>query len=57
MLLKKTTRSLTFISDKDGKDYVCYSRDVKERKFLEDLSKEEKELCDDTSQLVCTEKW
>ena len=57
MILQKITKSLTWISDKEGKEYVCYSRNDKESKFFEDLSEKEKELCDDTDQLVCTEKW
>ena len=57
MEMKFKTKSLTWIKGKDGKEYVCFSRDVKESKFFEDLSKEEKELCDDTGKLVFAEKW
>ena len=50
-------RLLALIKDKIGKEYVCYSRDVKKSKFFEDLSKKQKELFDDTNQLVFTETW
>jgi len=53
----KKIKSLTWIRDKEGREYVCYSRDVKKSKFFEDLSRKEKELCDDTSKLDCTELW
>jgi hypothetical protein len=49
--------SLTWINDKDGKEYVCYSDDVKENASFEELSEESKNNCDNVNQLVGTERW
>jgi len=49
--------SLTWINDKDGKEYVCYSDDVKESTSFEELSEESKKHCDNINQLVGTERW
>ena len=49
--------SLTWINDKDGKEYVCYLEDVKEFKKGEGLGEELKRRCTNVSGIVGTERW
>ncbi len=49
--------SMVWIRDKDGKEYACYVRDVKDIKSKEELTDEEKAKCMDVSQLIGTERW
>lgn len=49
--------SMVWIRDKDGKEYACYAKDLKNLKKKEDLTEEEKEKCMDVSQLIGTERW
>lgn len=47
---------MTWVNDKDGKEYVC-SLDNSEKKTFEELSEEEKRRCADVNQIVGTERW
>ena len=49
--------SMVWIRDKDGKEYACYARDLKNIKKKDELTDEEKAHCMDVSQLVGTERW
>ena len=49
--------SLSWINDKNGKEYVCYSDDVKDNSNFEDLNEEQRKDCADVNQLVGTERW
>ncbi|ADW18294.1 hypothetical protein Despr_2149 [Desulfobulbus propionicus DSM 2032] len=49
--------SMVWIRDKDGKEYACYLKDIKNIKRKEDLSEDEKAKCLDVSQIVGTERW
>ncbi len=46
--------SMVWISDKDGKQYACYLKDVKNK---DELTDEEKAKCMDVNCLVGTERW
>ena len=46
--------SMVWVTDKDGKQYACYVKDVKN---LKDITEEEKAKCMDVNQLVGTERW
>lgn len=54
--MKGGFESLTWVNDKDGKEYVC-SLDNSEKKTFEELSEEEKRRCADVNQIVGTERW
>ena len=49
--------SMVWVSDKDGKEYACYVKDIKSIKKKEDLSEDEKAKCMDVSQMIGTERW
>ncbi len=49
--------SLRWINDREGKEYVCYSDDVNDKKTYDELSAEEKVNCEDVNQLIGTERW
>lgn len=53
--MKTGYRSLSWIHDKEGHEYVC-TLDDDNRKY-EDLTEEEKKKCADVSQIVGTERW
>lgn len=48
---------MVWIRDKDGKEYACYLKDIKNIKTKEQLTEEEKAQCIDVSQIVGTERW
>lgn len=51
-------RSLVWLNDKDGKEYVCNIDDIKgSRKDGELINEEEKSRCMDVSNIVGTERW
>lgn len=55
--MKGGIESLSWINDKNGKEYVCYTDDVKDHKTFEELTEAEKKQCSDVNQLVGTERW
>ena len=54
--MKGGIESLTWIRDKNGKEYVCSLEDSDKNSY-EDLSEEEKRRCTDVNQIVGTERW
>jgi hypothetical protein len=54
--MKGGTASLTWIRDKNGREYVC-SLEEKKIIFYEELSEKEKRRCTDVNQIVGTERW
>ncbi len=54
--MKGGIESLTWIRDKNGKEYVC-SLEETSKNLYEDLSEEEKRRCTDVNQIVGTERW
>lgn len=55
--MKSGYESLTWISDKDGKEYVCKIDDAGNKKLFDQLNDDEKKLCSDVYQIVGTERW
>lgn len=55
--MKSGIASLTWISDKNGKQYVCSLKKGSEKKSFEELSEDEKRKCADVNQIVGTERW
>lgn len=49
--------SMVWVRDKDGKEYACYLKDIKNIKSKDQLTEEEKAKCMDVSQIVGTERW
>jgi hypothetical protein len=54
--MKSGYESLTWLNDKNGKEYVCSYIDDNNRPF-EELSEEEKRNCADVNAIVGTERW
>jgi hypothetical protein len=54
--MKGGIESLTWIRDKNGKEYVC-SLKSSNKGHYEDLSEEEKRKCTDINKLFGTERW
>jgi hypothetical protein len=54
--MKGGIESLTWIRDKNGKEYVC-SLIKNSKKRYEDLSEKDKRRCTDVNQIVGTERW
>lgn len=53
--MKSGLRSLVWLSDENGKEYVC-SLDNSDKKTYEELTEEEKRRCADVNQIVGTER-
>ena len=54
--MKGGIESLTWLNDKDGREYVC-SLENNDKKTFDELTEEEKRKCADVSQMVGTERW
>ena len=55
--MKHGYESLTWVRDKDGKQYVCSIDQSAGKKHLDQLTEEEKKRCADVSEIVGTERW
>lgn len=55
--MKGGYESLTWLNDKDGKEYVCQLDNSHEHKSYDQLSSEEKKHCSDVNLIVGTERW
>lgn len=55
--MKSGYESLTWLNDKDGREYVCSLDTLGGKKSFEDLTDEEKRRCSDVNQIVGTERW
>ncbi len=55
--MKSGYESLAWLSDKEGKEYVCSFDSSKEATSYEQLSDEEKTTCSNVNQIVGTERW
>lgn len=51
-LISKEYNKMRFIRDKNGKEFVCYTKDVENLRDGEALSEEQKKKCLDASQLL-----
>lgn len=55
--MKAGYASLTWVNDKDGREYVCYENKSDEKKSFEQLSEKEQKACENVNQLIGTERW
>ncbi len=55
--MKHGYESLTWVNDKDGKEYVCSIDQFAGKKTFEQLTEEEKGRCDNVNVIVGTERW
>jgi hypothetical protein len=55
-IISKEYKSMVFVHDNSGKEYVCYADDLKNNKRGEVLSDNERQKCMDTS-LVLGDSW
>jgi hypothetical protein len=55
--MKGGYESLTWINDKDGKEYVCAIDTTAGKRSYDQLSDAEKKHCEDVNQIVGTERW
>ena len=55
-LMKSGFESLTWLNDKNGKEYVCHFIED-DHKSYEELNEEEKRKCADVNTIVGTERW
>lgn len=51
-IISEEYQSMVWIKDKNGKEYACYAKDLKNLKRGEDLTEEEREKCTDLSEIV-----
>ncbi len=51
-IISKEYKSMKFVKDNNGKEFVCYTNDVKSYKNGTPLSKEQKKQCLDSSQIL-----
>ena len=54
--MKSGYESLTWLNDKNGKEFVC-SYIEEDHQSYEELSEEEKRRCADVNAIVGTERW
>ena len=55
--MKSGYDSLTWLNDKDGKEYVCTIDNAEKKTSFDQLSDDEKKRCSDVNQIVGTERW
>jgi hypothetical protein len=55
--MKSGYDSLTWINDKDGKEYVCSIDNNGKKASFEQLTEEEKKHCSNVNEIVGTERW
>jgi hypothetical protein len=55
--MKSGYESLTWLNDKNGKEYVCSIDHSSNKKSYDQLSEDEKKQCTDVNQIVGTERW
>ncbi len=55
--MKGGYESLSWINDKNGKEYVCSLGEDGGKKSFEELTEEEKKRCSDVNAIVGTERW
>jgi len=51
-LISKEYQGMSFVRDKDGKEYVCYSKDVQNFDERKGLTKQQREKCLNESQIL-----
>ena len=51
-IISREYNSMKFVKDNDGKEFVCYERDVENVRDGQRLNDEQKEHCLDSSQIL-----
>ena len=51
-IIAEEYKSMVWVKDKNGKEYACYAKDLKNLKSGEGLTAEQREKCSDLSQIV-----
>ena len=51
-IISREYQSMEWVQDKDGKEYACYHNDVENFNEENGLTREQKEKCLDTSQIL-----
>lgn len=51
-LISREYNRMKFVTDNNGKEFVCYIKDVKDHKNGDALSKEQRQKCLDSSQIL-----
>lgn len=51
-IISKEYQRMVFVNDKQGKQYACYTKDLKDGENGRELSDEEKQKCMDLSQVL-----
>jgi len=54
--MKGGIESLSWVNDKNGKEYVCYFENYG-KKLFDELTEDEQKKCADVNQFVGTERW
>ncbi|MFT5698276.1 MAG: hypothetical protein ACI8ZB_001130 [Desulforhopalus sp.] len=55
--MKSGYESLTWLNDRDGKEYVCTIEAQEGKTSFEQLTEEEKKNCSNVNEIVGTERW
>ena len=55
-IISKEYQGMVFVRDKEGKEYACYLKDLKDLKPADKLTEEERKKCMDIS-LVLGDTW
>jgi hypothetical protein len=55
--MKSGYESLTWLNDKEGREYVCSIKSNDRKTSFELLSKEEQKTCRNVNEIVGTERW
>ena len=55
--MKHGYESLTWVNDKDGKEYVCSINQPAGGRTFEQLTEEERKRCSDVNVIVGNERW
>ncbi len=51
-IISREYKNMEFVKDNNGKEFVCYTKDVKNHKEGDALSDEQKSRCLDSSQVL-----
>lgn len=51
-LIAQEYQNMTFVNDQNGKEYACYTSDLKNHKEGADLTEDERKRCTDLSQVL-----
>jgi hypothetical protein len=55
-IISREYQSMVFVHDKDGKEYACYSKDLRSKDQNQELTAEERAKCTDLN-VVLGDTW